>query len=82
MKRLLLAKMKAVYLIDKNNQNKFEYELNLNKDEKIISIFEFNEDIHILTNRSRIFVIDGQNILELADYDIFISTDPIVLEKI
>ena len=62
MKRLLLAKIKYIYLIDKNNQNKFEYELNLKKDEKIISIFKFNEDIHLLTNRSRIFVIDGKNI--------------------
>ena len=35
----------------------------------------------LLTNRSRIFVINSQNILELADYDIFINTAPIVLDK-
>ena len=46
--KIIVSKDKTIYLIDKNNQNKFEYELNLNKDEKTISIFEFNEDIHVI----------------------------------
>ena len=79
--KIIVSKDKTIYLIDKNNQNKFEYELKLSKDEKTISIFEFNEDIHILTNRSRIFVINSQNILELAYYDILINKAPIVLDK-
>ena len=79
--KIIVSKNKTIYLIDMNTQNKFEYELNLNKDEETISIFEFNEDIYILTNRSRLFTIDGQNIFELADYDIFLNTAPIVLEK-
>ncbi len=78
---IIVSKDKTIYLIDKNNQNKFEYELNLYKDEETISIFEHNEDIHILTNKSRIFVIDGQNISSLADYDIYTTTTPIVLDK-
>lgn len=78
---IIVSKDKTIYLIDKNNQNKFEYELNLYKDEETISIFEHNEDILILTNKSRIFVIDGQNISSLADYDIYTNTTPIVLEK-
>ncbi len=79
--KIIVSKDETIYLIDNNNQNKFEYELNLNKDEKIISIFEFNEEIHILTNRSRIFAFEGQNLSELADYNIFVSTDPIILDK-
>ena len=79
--KIIVSKDKVVYLIDKNNQNKLEYKLNLSKDEKTISIFEFNEVIHILTDRSRIFIIDGQNISELADYNIFLNTSPIVLDK-
>ena len=78
---IIVTKDENIYLIDKNNQNKFEYKLNLRKDEKAISIFELNEDIHLITNRSRIFVINSQNILELADYDIFINTTPMVLDK-
>ena len=79
--KIVVSKGETIYLIDINNQNKLEYELNLNKDEETISIFEFNEDIHILTNRSRILVIDGQNISELANYDIFLNTTPILLNK-
>ena len=79
--KIIVSKDKTIYLIDKNNQNKYEYELNLRKDEKTISIFEYNKDIHLLTNRSRIFVIKSKNILELVDYDISINTAPIVLDK-
>ena len=78
--KIIVSRDETIYLID-NNKNKFEYELNLNKDEKIISFFEFNEEIHILTNRSRIFAFEGQNLSELADYNIFVSTDPIILDK-
>jgi len=79
--KTVVSQDKSVFLFDKNNQDKLEYKLNLSKDEKAISIFEFNEDIHLLTNRSRIFVINSQNILELADYDVFINIAPIVLDK-
>ena len=79
--KIIVSQDKAVYLADKNNQNKFEYELNLESGEEIISIFEFEEDIHLITNRSRIFAIDGKNIFELADFDIFINITPIVLPK-
>ncbi len=79
--KTVVSQDKSVFLFDKNNQDKLEFKLNLSKDEKTISIFEFNEDIHLITNRSRLFVINSQNILELADYDIFINTAPIVLDK-
>ena len=79
--KIIISHDKGVYLIDKKNQNKFEYKLNFSKDEKVISFFEYNKNIHLITNRSRIFVINSQNILELADYDIFINTAPIVLDK-
>ena len=79
--KIFISKDETIYSIDKNNQNKFQYELNLSKDEETISIFKFNENIHILTNRSLIFVIDGKSISEIADYNIFINTTPIILHK-
>ncbi len=79
--KIIVSKGEAIYLIDTKNQNKLEFELNLNKDEEIISVFEFNEDIHILTNRSRILFIDGQNVSELADYNIFLNKAPILSDK-
>ncbi len=78
---IFISKDETIYSFDKNNQNKFKYKLNFNKDEETISIFKFNEEIHILTNRSRIFVIDGKSISEIADYNIFINTAPIILHK-
>ena len=79
--KIIVSKDKTILLIDKSNQNKFEYELNLNKDEETISIFEHNEYIHILTNKSQLFFIDGQNIYSLANYNIFTTTTPIVLDN-
>ncbi len=79
--KIIVSKDKTILLIDKSNQNIFEYELNLNKDEETISIFEHNEYIHILTNKSQLFVIDGQNIYSLANYNIFTTTTPIVLDN-
>ena len=79
--KTVVSQDKSVFLFDKNNLDKLEYKLNLSKDEKTISIFEFNEDIHLITNRSRLFVINSQNIIELADYDIFINIAPILLDK-
>ena len=75
---IIVSKDNTINLIDKNNQNKFEYKLSLNKEEEIISFFEFKKDIHVLTNRSRIFVIDGNNISEVSDYNIFTNTTPII----
>ena len=79
--KIIVSKDETIYLIDKNYQNKFEFELNLKSDEEIIRFFEFNGYIHVLTNRSRIFVIYGKNISELADFDIFTNTTPIVSHK-
>ena len=79
--KIIVSKDETIYLIDKNNKSKIEYKLSLNRDEETISIFEFNKDIHILTNRSRVFVINDKSISELADFNIFINTTPIVLDK-
>ena len=79
--KIFVSKDKTVYLIDKNNQSKLEFNLNLNKDEEIINIFEFDENNYILTNKSRIFFIDGQNTVQVSNYDIFINTNLIVFDK-
>ena len=55
--------------------------LNLNKDERVLYIFGHREEIYILTNRSRLFVIDGQNVINLADYEFFTNITPIVLDE-
>jgi len=80
--KIILSKDKKIYVIDnKNESNNFEYELNLSKDEKIIHFFGYRDEIYLLTNRSKISVIDGQNIVDIGNYGIFTNTTPIVLDE-
>ena len=80
--KIILSKDKIIYLIDTDNENNnFEYKLNLNKDEKILHFFGFKDEIYLLTNRSRIFIIDHQDVINVADYEIFTNSIPIVLDE-
>jgi len=80
--KIILSKDKKIYVIDnKNENNNFEYELNLSKDEKIIYFFGYRDEIYLLTNRSKIFVIDGQDIVDIGNYGVFTNTTPIVLNE-
>ena len=80
--KIILTKGKNVHVIDnKNKNNNFEYKLNLNQNERVHYIFGNQDKIHLLTNNSRIFVIKAKNIIELADFEIFTNTNPILLDK-
>ena len=80
--KIVLSKDKKIYVIDnKNENNNFEYELNLSKDEKIIHFFGYRDKIYLLTNRSKISVIIDQNIVDIGNYGIFTNTTPIVLDE-
>lgn len=80
--KIILSKDKKIYVIDiKNESNNFEYELNLSKDEKIIHFFGYMDEIYLLTNRSKISVIDDQNIVDIGNYGVFTNTSPIVLNE-
>ena len=77
---IFLSKDKNIYVIDINSDNIFEYKLNLNKDEKIIHFFSHIDDVYLFTNRSQIFVINGQIVEEVADYGVFTNITPIILD--
>ena len=80
--KIILSKDKKIYVIDnKNESNNLEYELNLSKDEKIIHFFGYRDEIYLLTNRSKISVIDDQNIVDIGNYGVFTNTTPIVLNE-
>ena len=80
--KIILSKDKKIYVIDnKNENNNFEYELNLSKDEKIIHFFGYRDEIYLLTNRSKISVIDDQNIVDIGNYGVFTNTTPIVVNE-
>ena len=76
--KIILANDKSLHLIDNYNQDYFEFELNLDKDEDALHIFQYNNTIHILTNTSRLLFLESQQVAEAAKFDIFTSTMPIL----
>ena len=80
--KIILSKDKNIYVIDQNSENNnYDYKLNLNKEEKVLHIFGHRGEIYILTNRSRLFIIDGQNVINIADYEFYTNITPIVLDQ-
>ncbi len=80
--KIILNKGNNIYVIDnKNENNNFEYKLNLKKEEKVLYFFGYNSEIYTLTNRSRLFVTDGQNLINVADYEFYTNATPIVLDN-
>lgn len=80
--KIYISKNKSVYVLDNTNEkNISEFKLNLNKDERILNIFEYQDKIYFITNRSRQFVIDDQDLFEVNDYGIFINANPILKEE-
>ncbi len=79
--KIIVSKKNTIYVIDINSKNKFEYNLNLSNDEKINYIFDYNNKIYLLTNNSHMFVIENQNVLEIANFEIFTNINPILSDK-
>ncbi len=79
---IFFSKKNLLIKIDKNDKkNKFEFKIVLDKDEKIIYIFENNDQIFTLTNKSKLFkIIDDTLNLEL-DLKTFINSNPLLLEE-
>ena len=75
---IFLSKDKKVFVIDStNDKNTYVYDLTLNKEENVIHFFEFENKIYLITNRSRLFLLDGKNASVLIDYGIYTNTIPI-----
>jgi len=80
--KIYISKKTSVYVLDNaNKKNISEFKLNLNKDERILNFFEYQDKINFITNRSRQFVIEDQDLSEVNDYGIFINANPILKEE-
>ena len=79
---IFFSKKNLLIKINKNDKkNKFEFKIVLDKDERIIYIFENNDQIFTLTNKSKLFkIIDDTLNLEL-DLKTFINSNPLLLEE-
>ncbi len=79
--KIILANDKSLHLIDYNNQDNFEFDLNLDKDENALHIFQYDNIIYILTNKSRILFLESQKVTEAAKFDFFTNTIPILFNN-
>ena len=79
---IFFSKKNLLIKINKNDKkNKSEFKIVLDKDERIIYIFEKNDQIFTLTNKSKLFkIIDDTLNLEL-DLKTFINSNPLLLEE-
>ena len=75
--RIIFSKDKKIYVIDNSDNNKFEYGLNLNKDEKVLYIFDYEKETFILTNKTQLFILNSQNVLDVVDYGVYTNITPI-----
>lgn len=63
-----------------DNKNKIDYKIVIDKDEEIIQIYEKNDQIFLLTDKSKLFkLVDDVLNLEL-DLETYINSNPILLE--
>ena len=62
--------------------NKIKIKIDLEKDEKIISLFEYKADFYFLTNNSKLFKLKDETYELILDHKIFISSNPIIIDDI
>lgn len=75
-------KSELVQLSKTENKSKIVYETDLDKDEHIIKIFENNNRLMVLTNRSKLFELNDNSLNIVADYEIYINSNPLLLGEI
>ena len=81
--KIYLSKDKNIFTIDHSEDNNYSANvLSLKKDEHILDIFEHKDNIKIITNLSRLFIIDGDNISLINDFGIYSNTPPIIIDNI
>ena len=71
-------------LIKKNKfdkKNKVQYKIDLNKDERIIHIYENNDQIFLLTNKSKLFKLIDESLKLEFDLETYINSNALLLEE-
>ena len=70
---------KNILIFDFNNE-KIKINVDLDKGESFISIFEFNKNIFFITNKSRLFLLNDTSYELISEFDIFINSKPIIFD--
>jgi hypothetical protein len=75
------TKNQTLVIYDLNESKEIlKIKLNLDKDEKIIEIFEYSNKKFILSNKSKLFLFEDKEIVLVSNFDILIN-DEIILNK-
>ena len=62
--------------------NKIKIKIDLEEDEKIISVFEYKTEVYFLTDTSKLFKLKDESYELILDYETFISPNPIIIDNI
>ncbi len=81
--QIYISKDNYIYVIDNADlKNNYQFELNLNEDEYGLHFYEHNNQIYLLTNNSRLFVLNNQQDASMVfDYDFITNTTPILVDE-
>jgi len=64
-----------------DKKNKTEYKIDLNKDERVIHIYENNDQIFLLTNKSKLFKLLNEYLKLEFDFETYINSNALLLEE-
>ncbi len=77
---LYYYKDKKIFKVEeKNFEIKLEYDLDLDKKEFVFFVGENNGKIYVLSNKSKLFMINNEKITLMADFQTYITSNPILL---
>ena len=72
--------IKKNILIYDFNGDKIKINVDLDRGESFISIFEFNKDIFFITNKSKLFVLNDTSYELISEFNIFINSKPFIFD--
>tara|TARA_B100000965_G_scaffold403544_1_gene431875 strand:+ start:729 stop:1919 length:1191 start_codon:yes stop_codon:yes gene_type:complete len=74
-------KGKLIRMNKSNHKDKTEYTIDLDKDEHLIMISEFEGQILAFTNKSKLFKLNQESLNLLADFDTFVNSNPVLFNE-
>ena len=79
---IFFTKKNLLIKINKSDKkNKIEYKIVVDKDERIIHIYENNGQIFLLTNKSKLFRLEEDSLKLELDFKTYISSNTLLLEE-
>ena len=79
---IFFTKKNLLIKINKSDKkNKVQYKIDLNKDERIIHIYENNDQIFLLTNKSKLYKLVDESLKLEFDFETYINSNALLLEE-